>query len=215
MSSDPIRAGAVESARKQLATAAEDLDGNRVAGQVVESARDLGVVPVWEQVCVPLLATLRGHTAAEIAVEHALAEGVRVGLDVLHREPGRQLPTGGVLIAGAEQEHHCLGLHALAAALREQGRGCLHLGPALPWAALASAVVRTRPHTVVVWSQTPVTARAHRLVRLGRDFPGVRVHGAGPGWIEPAAPPSIRLTSLSAALAACLTPPGAASRPTR
>lgn len=207
MSTDLTRAGAVETARKRLAIAAEDLDGNRVAAHVVESAHELGVVPVWERVCAPLLAALPGRGAAEIAVGHALAEGVRVGLDVLHREPGRQLPTGGVLLAGAEQEHRCLGLHALAAALREHGRGCLHLGPALPWAALAGAVARTGPHTVVVWSQTPVTGRAHRLARLGRGFPGVRVHSAGPGWIEPAPPPSMRLTSMSAALAACLTPP--------
>jgi hypothetical protein len=202
--SEPVPNEAVETARKLLSTAAEDLDGNRVAGQLLELAAELGVLPVWEQVCVPLLATRPGRSAGEIAVEHALSEGVRVGLDVLHREPGRQLPTGGVLLAGAEYEHHCLGLHALAAALREQGRGCLHLGPALPWAALASAVRRTRPHTVVVWSQTPLTGRGYRLVRLARDFPGVRVHGAGPGWIEPVVPPSTRLTSLSAALAACV-----------
>ncbi|MFC4147133.1 transcriptional regulator [Micromonospora mangrovi] len=204
MLTEPMRAGAVETARKRLVTAAEDLDGSRVAAQVVQSAHELGVVPVWERVCVPLLAALPGRTPGEIAVEHALAEGVRVGLDVLHREPGRQLPTGGVLIAGAEHEQHCLGLHALAAALRERGRGCLHLGPALPWAALASAVTRTGPHSVVVWSQTPVTGRAHRLARFRRDFPGVRVHGAGPGWIEPLPPPSVRLTSMSAALTALL-----------
>ncbi|WP_320067983.1 hypothetical protein [Micromonospora sp. RTGN7] len=53
--------------------------------------------------------------------------------------------------------------------------------------------------TVVVWAQTPVTGRAYRLVRFGRDFPGVRVHAAGPGWIEPLPPPSARLTTLTAA----------------
>ncbi|MER6593929.1 hypothetical protein ABT214_19185, partial [Micromonospora purpureochromogenes] len=108
-----------------------------------------------------------------------------------------------MLLAGAEQEAHCLGLHALAAALREQGRGCLLLGPALPWAALAAAVARVRPHTVLVWSQTPLTGRAYRLVRFGRDFPRVRLFGAGPGWIEPFPPPSVRLTTFAAAVAAC------------
>lgn len=193
----------VETARKRLSVAAEDLDGNRIAGLLVELAGEAGVASVWEEVCVPLLAARAGRTAPEIAVEHALSEGIRVGLDVLHRRVRAPLPTGGVLLAGAEQEHHCLGLHALAAALREQRRGSLLLGPALPWPALADAVRRARPRTVVVWSQSPLTGRAYRLVRLGRDFPAVRFCGAGPGWIEELPAPTVRLTSLAAATAAC------------
>ncbi|MGB2568986.1 transcriptional regulator [Micromonospora citrea] len=206
MQTRPMPADAVQEARKRLAAAAEDLDANRVAALVLEFAAASGVAAVWEQLCVPLLATLHGQTPGEIVVEHALSEGVRVGLDVHRRDPGRPLRQDGVLLAGVEHEAHCLGLHALAAALREQGRGCLLLGPALPWAALASAVVRARPRAVLVWSQTPLTGRAYRLVRFGRDFPGVRVHAAGPGWIEPFPPPSIRLTSFSAALSACAAP---------
>ncbi|MBY8875345.1 transcriptional regulator [Micromonospora sp. PLK6-60] len=196
-------AEAAEAARKRLALAAEDLDGTRVAGELRELATGHGVPAVWQQVCVPLLAALPGLTGAEIAVEHALAEGIRTGLDGHRREPGRHLPGPGVLLAGAEQENHCLGLHALAAALREQGRGCLHLGAALPWSALSGAVRRVRPHTVVVWAQTPVTGRAYRLRRFAREAPGVRVHAAGPGWIEPFPPPPHRLTTLDAAIAAC------------
>ncbi|MEU7617386.1 transcriptional regulator [Micromonospora rifamycinica] len=206
MLSDPMPVEAVETARKRLSAAAEDLDANLVAALVLESAADAGVAAVWQELCVPLLAGLRGRDAAEIAVEHALTEGIRIGLDVHRRDPDRQLRTDGVLLAGAEHEMHCLGLHAVAAALREQGRGCVHLGPALPWVALGSAVLRARPRAVVVWSQTPVTGRAYRLVRFGRDFPGVRVYAAGPGWIEPFPPPSIRLTSFSAALTACGVP---------
>ncbi|WP_233600958.1 MULTISPECIES: transcriptional regulator [Micromonospora] len=203
MLTDPIPAGDVEAARKRLRAAAEDLDDIRVAALVLDLVAEAGVAAAWERVCRPVLSTLRGDSAAEIAVEHALAEGVRVGLDVSGRDPGRPLPARGVLLAGVEHETHCLGLHALAAALREQGRGCLHLGPALPWAALATAVARTRPRVVVLWSQTPATGRAYRLVRFRRGFPGVRVHAAGPGWIEPVPPPSARLTSLAEATAAC------------
>ncbi|MEH0985957.1 transcriptional regulator [Micromonospora sp. CPCC 205556] len=207
MLTEPMPAEAVEAGRKRLGAAAEDLDANQVAALVLELAAEVGVAAVWQQVCVPLLGAFHGQAAAEIAVEHALSEGVRIGLDVHGRERGRQLPPDGVLLAGAEHEAHCLGLHALAAALREQGRGCLLLGPALPWAALASAVARARPHTVLVWSQSPHTGRAYRLVRFGRDLPEVRVLGAGPGWIEPVPPPSVRLTTFAAALAVCRTPP--------
>ncbi|MCZ7438418.1 transcriptional regulator [Micromonospora sp. WMMC241] len=196
-------AGAAETARKRVLAAAEDLDDNQVAGLVLDLAAEAGVAPVWEQVCLPLLGGLRGDTPADIAVEHALSEGVRVGLDVFRRDPSRPLPARGLLLAGAEHETHCLGLHALAAALRERGRGCLHLGPALPWSALAGAAARVRPRVVVVWSQSPLTGRAYRLVRLRRELPGVRVLAAGPGWIEPV-PPPLRLTTLPDAIAACL-----------
>ncbi|MFC4017902.1 transcriptional regulator [Micromonospora sp. GCM10011542] len=207
MLTDPMPADAVQTAHKRVSLAAEDLDGNRVAAIVVELAGGWGVPALWEQVCRPLLSGLAGHTATEIAVEHALSEGIRVGLDVFRREPGRSLPTGGVLLAGVEQESHCLGLHALAAALRERGRGSLHLGPALPWAALTSAVYRARPHTVVLWSQTPVTGHAYRLVRFARDFPLLRVYAAGPGWIEPLSAPARHLDTLPAAVAACQADP--------
>lgn len=68
---------------------------------------------------------------------------------------------------------------------------------------------RANPHTVVLWSQTPVTGRAYRLVRFARDFPRLRVYGAGPGWIEPLAAPATHLGTLPAALAACLETPRA------
>ncbi|MFG1883054.1 transcriptional regulator [Micromonospora sp. NPDC049102] len=207
MLTDPMPADAVQTALKQVSLAAEDLDGNRVASLMLELAAEWGVPALWEQVCQPLLARLPGRDAAEIAVEHALSEGVRVGLDVHRREPGRSLPTGGVLLAGADREAHSLGLHALAAALRERGRGCLHLGSALPWPALTSAVRRARPYTVVLWSQTPVTGRAYRLVRFARDFSHLRVYGAGPGWIEPLAAPAGHLGALPAAVDVCLAEP--------
>ncbi|WP_225855179.1 transcriptional regulator [Micromonospora noduli] len=204
MLTDPMPAEAVEIAHKQVSLAAEDLDANAVATLVLELAEAWGVPALWEQVCHPLLARLSGRTAVEVVVEHALCEGVRVGLDVYRREPGRSLPTGGVLLAGAEKEAHSLGLLALGAALREQGRGCLNLGAALPWTALTSAVYRARPRTVVLWSQTPLTGRAYRLVRFARDFPLLRVYGAGPGWIEPLGAPAVRLGTLTEAVHACL-----------
>ncbi|MEV5209551.1 transcriptional regulator [Micromonospora sp. NPDC053740] len=204
MLTDPMPAEAVEIAHKQVSLAAEDLDANGVATLVLDLVEAWGVPALWEQVCRPLLARLSGRTAAEIVIEHSLFEGVRVGLDAYRREPGRSLPTGGVLLAGAEKEAHSLGLLALAAALREQGRGCLNLGPALPWSALTGAVHRACPRTVVLWSQTPLTGRAYRLVRFARDFPLLRVYGAGPGWIEPLGGPAVRLGTLTEAVDACL-----------
>ncbi|WP_434743659.1 transcriptional regulator [Micromonospora sp. SH-82] len=203
MPTDPMPTDAVETTRKRLSRAAEDLDTNLIAGLVSDSADRFGVVPYWERVCVPLLAASPGREPTEIAVEHALSEGIRVGLDVHRRHPRRPYAPDGVLLAGAEQELHCLGLHALAAARRELRRGSLLLGPALPWAGLAGAVYRARPHSVVVWAQTPVTGRTYRLIRFARDFPSVRVLAAGPGWIEPLPSSIIRLVGLAEAVRVC------------
>ncbi|WP_328824127.1 transcriptional regulator [Verrucosispora sioxanthis] len=200
MSGVPVPAEVVQVARKRLTAAAEEFDRSRISALVVELAEEWGVVRLWDDVCVPVLTAFSGRAAVGIAIEHALSEGVRAGLDVFRRDPGVGLPTDGVLLAGAEQEEHCLGLHALAAALRERGQGCLLVGPALPWTALASAVDRARPHTVAVWSQSPVTGRSYRIGRFAREFPAVRVYAAGPGWVEPLTPPATRLGSLSAAL---------------
>ncbi|NLU78709.1 transcriptional regulator [Micromonospora sp. HNM0581] len=192
----------VQVARKRLTAAAEELDGSRITALVLELAGEWGVARAWDDVCVPVLTASYGPTPVGIAVEHTLSGGVQVGLDVFRRLPGVGLPAdGGVLLAGAEREEHCLGLHALAAALRERGRDCLLVGPALPWPALTSAVHRARPHTVVIWSQSPVTGRSYRIGRFARDFPTIRVYGAGPGWVEPLTRPVTRLSTLSAALA--------------
>lgn len=96
---DPMPADAVETTRKRIRLATEDLDGNRVATVLLEMAEAWGVPALWEQICRPLLAQLPGRTPAEIAIEHALCEGMRVGLDVYRRQPGRSLSSGGVLLA--------------------------------------------------------------------------------------------------------------------
>ncbi len=144
MSGVPVPAEVVQVARKRLTAAAEEFDRSRISALVVELAEEWGVVRLWDDVCVPVLTAFSGRAAVGIAIEHALSEGVRAGLDVFRRDPGVGLPTDGVLLAGAEQEEHCLGLHALAAALRERGQGCLLVGPALPWTALASPATHRR-----------------------------------------------------------------------
>lgn len=196
--------GAIDLARTRLLAAGHDLDPYRVAGLVTDLARILGVPAVWERLCVPVLAGLPGATPADIAVEHAVSEGVRAGLDSVGYD-GRQplLPTG-VLLAAAERETHTLALHALAAALRERERVPLHFGAALPWPALADAIRGVRPEVVVVWAQTTVTGSPLRLARLGRALSGVRLYAAGPGWPLPLPAPLLALRSLRAALAACL-----------
>ncbi|MFC7545333.1 transcriptional regulator [Plantactinospora sp. GCM10030261] len=168
--------------RTRLAAAAGELDTDRVAVLTVTIGRRRGVVALWERVCVPLLRELRGSDGVGVAVEHALSEGIRAGLDRLARTVGRPGAPAGVLLAGADEEAHCLALHALRVALRERGQGSLFLGAAVPWPALRGAARRIRPHTVVVWAQTTRTGRRPPLDALAADCRWARVYGAGPGW---------------------------------
>nr|MDT0656526.1 transcriptional regulator [Micromonospora sp. DSM 115978] len=190
------------SAVERLYAAGARLDPYRVADLVVDLVATAGVVPAWDEVCVPLLARLPGRVASEIAVEHALTEGIRVGLDRHARlpDPVPTAPNPGVLLAAAEREEHCLALHALAAGLRERGQPALLLGADVPWAALVTAAHRVAARGVVVWAQTAVTGSGHRLDRLARALPAARVFAAGPGW-PPAVPAPVgRLGSLAEAV---------------
>ncbi len=194
---------AAEATRARLWTAAYDIDTDRVAHLLVEQVGRSGVLDVWDRVCLPLLAALPGRTGVEIAAEHALSEGIRRGLATAVRRPAPAGP--GVVLAAAEQEAHCLGLHALAAALGERGVGTLLFGAALPWPAVEDALRRVRPRALVVWAQRPLTGQVHRAVQVARRFPKVRLYVAGPGW--PADVPTAigRLTSLPGAVDACRT----------
>ncbi|WP_326554138.1 transcriptional regulator [Micromonospora sp. NBC_01813] len=190
-------------ASARIRAAADGLDPHRVATLIAQRIADEGVVATWQRICLPLLERAVGESGPDIAVEHALSEGIRIGLDWADRAGlagGRRLAPSGALLAAAEGEQHSLALHALAAGLRERGRDCLLLGAALPWSALTDAVGRWQPRATVIWAQTSFTARTRPLARLGRDFPSVRRCVAGPGW-PPLLPPRVtRVDSLPSAL---------------
>ncbi|MFB9236742.1 transcriptional regulator [Plantactinospora siamensis] len=198
--------------RERLWAAAEDLDSYRVAELIGAAVARWGAPAVWERLCRPLLTGVPDGGAESVAVEHALSEGVRAGFDRVARgDPDRGaggLPSQGILLTAAEHEGHTLALHALAAALRERGHGNLLLGAQLPWTALADAVRRVRPHTVVVWSHGRHAGATRQLGSLAGAYRWARVFGAGPGWPTSVPAPAGRLRSLAAALAAC-RPPGA------
>jgi MerR family transcriptional regulator, light-induced transcriptional regulator len=184
----------------RIRSAGDQLDPYQVAALITELTAADGVVATWQRICLPLLAGLRGESGPDIAVEHTLSEGIRVGLDRVGRAAGRRLAPSGAMLAAVEREQHSLALHAIAAGLRERGYDCLLLGSALPWTALTDAVHRFRPRTAVVLAQTPVTARTRPLVGLSRDFPSVRRCVAGPGWPPQLPADVIRVDSLPGAL---------------
>ena len=97
-------------------------------------------------------------------------------------------------------DHHRLPLVVLATTLAQRGVSCRSLGADLPPTALATAIRRTAPAALLLWSQLRSTADAQIVRSLPRTRPGYRGFVAGPGWAGVDLPPQIgRLGSLEEA----------------
>jgi DNA-binding transcriptional MerR regulator len=177
--------GAPPSARG-LARAAMALDASAVS-RIVRRALDTdGVVATWEALLRPVLvaAGRRWEATGEgVDVEHLLSECVTGALRQTVqrvREPPGSRPA---LLTCSENEQHSLPLYALAAALAELGVPSRTLGAALPAAALHSAVARTGPSALFVWSHSAATACTGPLEALPVTRPPTRLIVGGPGWL--------------------------------
>ncbi|MER7278081.1 transcriptional regulator [Dactylosporangium sp. NPDC000244] len=197
-----------------LLDAARDLDSGAVAGIVVTLTARHGVAATWTGACVPALRRMAaGAGPADIAVEHALTEGIARGLDLASVPRHADIRSNHVLLACAPGEQHELPLKALAAALFERRVGTFSLGAGLPWPALHAATGRTAPSTAVIWAQTAETADAAGLFAVAADFAGTVFAAAGPGWLAAGVAPRLtraglaHLTSLDLAISACARVP--------
>lgn len=136
---------------------------------------DHDVLRTWDGLCRPAFGALCGPDAERcVDLVHGLSWAVAAAL---HRIP---TPAGAgppVLLACVDGERHTLPLEALRAALAQHGRTALFLGASVPGAALHTAVERTRPAAVVLWSSSR---------KVPPRLPASRLVLAGPGWPETA-----------------------------
>jgi hypothetical protein len=180
------------------------LDDNTVTRTVERCIAAAGVVPAWDQLCVPALVEMGRRTATSgrcIDAEHLLSATLSA---VLHRVSGPPpAPGRGALLSCASGERHTLALEALHAALTERGASVRNLGADVPIPALRDAVHRTRPWAVVIWAQTERTARVGQLAQLhSPDSAGVVA--VGPGWARLRLPRGVlSADTLSAAIVHC------------
>jgi transposase-like protein len=167
-----------------LARAAMALDSPEVWRILGDSIAADGVVPTWNRLAVPVLQAVgeRWRATGEVVdVEHLFSETL---IDVLRSVVVRSRPTcrsRPLLLACLDKEHHTLPLHALAAALAEQGIGCRLLGGGLPPASLLTAVRRTGAALVFLDARLPV-GDVSVLADLPRQRPAPRLVLGGPGW---------------------------------
>lgn len=174
-----------DAAVRGLGRAAMALDAHAVTAIVREEVQRSGVLHTWDHVLRPVLVSVGARWAATgdgVEVEHLLSDCtaavLREAAGGVAEEPGRR----PVLLSCAPEEQHALPLHALAAGLAERGVAVRTLGPSLPADALVSAVRRTGPAALFVWSQLPGTADPEVLEALPVTRPPTAVVVGGPGW---------------------------------
>ncbi|MFJ6518075.1 MerR family transcriptional regulator [Streptomyces filamentosus] len=217
----PVRAagsglplGDVRQECRGLARAAVRLDGPTLGRLLQDVLAQYGLVTAWEEVMAPTLHAVgrKWETSGDryVEVEHLLSWHVSTALRQATVTGSAAVPGPPALLACVPGEQHTLPLEALAAGLAEQGLPTRMFGAAVPAEALDSAVRRSGPAAVVLWSQARSTAH-HALARhvAGTAF-GVRGARrtpltllAGPGWAgRPVGPGTVRPTSLREAIGA-------------
>ncbi|MGH3876036.1 MAG: MerR family transcriptional regulator [Actinophytocola sp.] len=194
----------LEEALDEVLAAARDLDNSRCLATIEHSLAARGVVEVWERLCRPAMLAIDADQRADsdcVDREHVLSWAIAAALHRVDR-PAADGPR--TLLACTEAEQHTLPLEALAAALAERRQTVRMLGAAVPTPTLVHAVAAARPDAVVLWAQSPATARPEAVRALG-VFPLRRVT-AGPGWPRRRLSGTERFSSLTGAVAALTAP---------
>jgi MerR family transcriptional regulator, light-induced transcriptional regulator len=194
-----------------LHRAAVRLDAPAVRQRVATAVHDLGVVVAWDEVLRPVLAAIGDRhaiTGALVEVEHLLSGCVSAVFGAVPR-PEPTVPAQ-ILLACADEEQHSLPLEAVGAALAAVGVPTRMLGARVPPTALATAVRRTGPAAVLVWSHLPTTGDPGQLEPvLAAPRRPLVVAAGGPGWDTAALPAAVStpasLTEALAMLTAAIT----------
>lgn len=176
--------GATTAARG-LARAATALDSTAMTQIVCDAINERGVIWTWEQVISPVLISLgkRWETTGEgIEIEHLLTDSLVTAFKSVISKVQQPLNPRSILLACAPDELHSLPTFVLAAALAERRLAAKTLGPKVPTSALVSAVKKTGPAAVLVWSQMTQTGNPQVLTELPNLRPTPLVIAAGPGW---------------------------------
>jgi len=191
-------------AARGLGRAALAMNAPTMRALLEQAVATSGLLVTWTEVVEPVLHAVDRRYAASgrgTEVRRLLTECVAL---IAHAHAHAAVPSRvrrPVLLAGTPGEADGTALVVLAAVLAERQIGCLPLGPALPVDALVTAVRRTAPAVVVLWSQIRATADVETVAALPVTRPRFRAYVAGPGWDGAALPAGVsRLRTLTDAV---------------
>ncbi len=168
-----------------IVRALDGIDSGFVEALIRREILSSGVVKAWNEILVPALVLIGRRweeSGSGIEVEHLFSEIVkRVMRDCMNEIDTPRNPKP-VLLASVGEEHHCLAIHALGAALAEENIATHFLGARTPVEAIAEMVRKTHPPVVFLWAQLRKNADYSAMTALPALRPAPRLIVGGPGW---------------------------------
>lgn len=168
-----------------IVRALDGIDSTFVEALIRREILSSGIIKTWNEILVPALVLIGRRweeTGSGIEVEHLFSEIVKRIMRDCTNEIESPRNAKPVLLASIGDEHHCLAIHALAAALAEENVATHFLGARTPVAAVADMVRKTHPPVVFLWAQLRKNAEYSALDSIPALRPAPRVILGGPGW---------------------------------
>ena len=168
-----------------IVRALDAIDSGFVEALIRREILASGIIKTWNEILVPALVLVGkrwAETGSGIEVEHLFSEIVKRIMRDCPNEIESPRNSKPVLLASIGDEHHCLAIHALAAALAEENIATHFLGARTPVEALADMVRKTHPPVVFLWAQLAKNADYSAMSALPSLRPAPRLILGGPGW---------------------------------
>jgi DNA-binding transcriptional MerR regulator len=168
-----------------IVRALEGIDSAFVEALIRREILSAGIIKTWNEILVPSLVLIGKRweeTGSGIEIEHLYSEIVKRIMRECAQEIESPKNSKPVLLASIGEEHHCLAIHALAAALAEENIATHFLGARTPVEALSEMVRKTHPPVVFLWAQLAKNADYSAMTALPALRPAPRLILGGPGW---------------------------------
>jgi methanogenic corrinoid protein MtbC1/transposase-like protein len=170
-----------------LAKATSALDQAACASIINESLKEIGVIPTWNELILPILKSVGEMWELRqcgIEVEHILSTAIQSEFSRFAYGTQTKTSRAMVVLGSMSGDSHHLPVWAVGAGLAEQGIRFVHLGSDMPLDSLGDVITRTGPRAVFLWSQVKGTTDAMKLAQLPSVRPNPRIVIGGPGWLN-------------------------------
>ena len=170
-----------------LAKSTSALDQAACASIISESLNEIGVIPTWNELVLPILKSVGEMWELRqcgIEVEHILSTAIQSEFSRFACEASTKTTRAMVVLGSMSGDSHQLPVWAVGAGLAERGIRFVHLGSGMPLESLGDVMARTGPRAVFLWSQNRGSTDATDLSQLPSLRPNPRIVIGGPGWVN-------------------------------